>query len=160
MAPAPEKIDHAQLLRHFQSMNASNVTAAINILLTLSTATAAFGVNIIMSAKSAMVARDATILLAGMLCLFLSILSGILLILNRVNDVRMTIEGIVLMRDNPREITDPKRIKEIIEVKDKADRTNRLTTKLLKCQAWLFGMGFATMTVAVLLTHWTTLGLN
>ena len=101
MAPAPEKTDHAQLLRHFQSMNASNVTAAISILLTLSTATAAFGVNIIMSAKNPIGTRDVIILLTGVFCLLLSILSGILLILNRINDVRLTIEGIVMMRDNP-----------------------------------------------------------
>jgi hypothetical protein len=160
MAPAPEKTDHAQLLRHFQSMNASNVTAAISILLTLSTATAAFGVNIIMSAKNPIGTRDVIILLTGVFCLLLSILSGILLILNRINDVRLTIEGIVMMRDNPQLITDPKEIAQVNEFKDKADRTNRLSTRLLKCQAWLFGAGFAVTTAAVLLTHWETLGLS
>jgi hypothetical protein len=157
VGPAPEEPDYPSLLRHFQSINASNLSSTINILLTLSTGVAAFGVNIIMSAKAPLGAWDAGILVAGLFSLFLSISSGLWLLFNRIADYRITIEGVVLMRDNPGVITDSKLISDVEALKAKADRINKLTTILLRCQAVLFITGFLLLTATVLLTHLATL---
>ncbi|SPE39744.1 membrane hypothetical protein [Candidatus Sulfopaludibacter sp. SbA3] len=153
----PERIDHAALLRHFQSMNASNVSSAISLMLTLSTARAAYGVNIITSAKAPIDTTSVSLLLGGILILFVAIIFGLLVLLNRIDDVRLTIEGIVKMRDNPGSITDPKEIAEVVEFKEKADRTNKRTSTLLKCQSISFAFGFLLLTGAVITVHFKVL---
>jgi len=157
VGPAPEQPDYLSHLRHFQSINASNLSSTINILLTLSTGVAAFGVNIVMSAKTPLGAWNSGILVAGLFLLFLSIGSGLWLLFNRIADYRMTIKGVVLMRDNPGVITDSKRISDAAAFKAKADGINKRTPILLYCQAVLFITGFVLLTATVLLTHLATL---
>ena len=62
-------VDPNDRLRHFQSINASNVTNTLNMLLTLTVGVAAFAVNILISAKGPLGTSAATCLISSFVSL-------------------------------------------------------------------------------------------
>jgi hypothetical protein len=145
--------DGEQRLRHFQTINSSNVTNTINIVLTLAVGVSAFAVNILVSARGPLGTGAAVWLITSLGLLFASILTGIVAMLNRIEDFRLTIESIVLVRDNPPFVTDPKMIEVAKNLKKNADRVNATTRVLLKLQPILFGLGFIAVAISVILTN-------
>jgi hypothetical protein len=94
------EIDPQQLIRHFQGINSAIVTNTVNMLLTLSVALVAFGVNIIINAKNPLNTAARNWLVAGVILLFLSTLAAILIQYTRIEDYRRTIVGAVMIKDN------------------------------------------------------------
>ena len=98
---APLKKDYDQLVRHFQNINASNITNTLNFILTLAVGVLAFAVNLLVSAKDPLGAAAARWLIAGGSLLFASVICGIVAMFNRIEDYRCTILGVVMERNNP-----------------------------------------------------------
>lgn len=148
-----ETKDYPQLLRHFQSINASNVTNAANIILTLTVGVTAFAVNILVTARGPLGACAAGCLIASFALLFGAALTGVLALFSRIEDYRITIRAIVLERDNPGEITDQQLLLQASAIKRKADRINKATNILIYIQPSLFLLGFICLAISVLITH-------
>jgi hypothetical protein len=155
--PESTTVDHQQQIRHFQSINSANVTNTVNILLTLSVGLTAFGVNIIVNAKTPLESGARNWLVIGLLFLFSATLTAIAILYTRIEDYRRTIVGAKLMRDNPGLVTDRGVIDRVVKVKRGADRLNRATNVLLYILPACFLIGFLCMSGAVLAQHWTAL---
>lgn len=147
-----EKVDYAQLLRHFQSINAYNVTNTVNMLLTLTVGVAAFAVGILINAKGSLGTCAATCLIWGFVFLFGAALTGIAALFTRIEDYRRTIQGVVMIRDYPGEASEQV-TRQAISLKRTADRLNRVTNILLYIQPSLFILGFISLTISVLITN-------
>jgi hypothetical protein len=152
MAPVPE-IDHQAQIRHFQSINAGNVTNIVNILLTLSVGVTAFGVNILVNTTKPLDHVASIWLIASFVMLFGATLSGIIVLFTRLEDYRATIDGARMMRDNPGAVTDPKLIEKALRVKGRGDRLNRWTNLLLYVFPVFFSTGFFCLCIAVFAIH-------
>ena len=147
-----DKVDYAQLLRHYQSINASNVTNTVNVLLTLTVGVAAFAVNILINAKGPLGSSATTCLISSLALLFCAALTGIATLFTRIEDYRRTIQGVVMMRDNPGEVAG-QLARQAVALRRTADRLNRATNMLLYVQPSLFIMGFINLTISVLVTN-------
>jgi len=147
-----EKVDYAQLVRHFQSINASNVTNTVNMLLTLTVGVAAFAVNVLINAKGPLGPLATVCLISSFLLLFGAALAGIATLFTRIEDYRRTIKGVVMMKDYPGEVTE-QIAHQAISLKAGADRLNRATNILLYVQPSLFILGFVSLTISVFVTN-------
>jgi hypothetical protein len=147
-----EKVDYAQLLRHFQSLNASNVTNTVNMLLTLTVGVAAFGVNILINAKGPLGNGAVACLISSFVLLFGAALTGIAVLFTRIEDYRRTIQGVVMGMDNPGEVTE-QLVRQATSLKRTADRLNKATNILLYVQPSLFILGFLSLAISVIITN-------
>jgi hypothetical protein len=148
-----EKVDHEQRLRHFQSINASNVTNTVNVLLTLTVGVAAFAVNILINAKGPLGLNAAMWLISSFVLLFGAALTGVTILFTRIEDYRRTIQAVVMARDNPGVVADQRLQQQADSIKKSADQLNRATNVLVYVQPSLFILGFVSLTISVLITN-------
>ena len=148
---ATKQPDLEAQMRHFQSINAANVTNMVNVLLGLSVAVTAFAVNVLSTAQVLdHLARYW--LVASLILLFTATFVGIIILFTRLEDYRRTIEGTSMMQKYPGVVTDELLIKKAIALKKTADRLNRWTNVLIYLQPALFMTGFVCLAVSVFIT--------
>ena len=100
-----KETDHEQEKRHFQSINAANVTNTVSTLLTLAVGVAAFAVNILVNSQGPLDHCAGKWLVASLGLLLLSAFVGIIIFFIRIEDYKRTIEGIVMQRNHPGEVS-------------------------------------------------------
>jgi hypothetical protein len=140
-----------QLVRHFQGINAANLTNIINTILALSVAVTAFGVNMLINAQKPLNRLPSCWFIASLFFLFLADIVGISILFTRLEDYRRTIMGAALQRDNPPETEELKR--KVIKLVTQANRLNKATNILAYAQPGLFIAGFLCLGISVLFTH-------
>ena len=140
------------LLRGHLSKRVRNVTNTVNMFLTLTVGVAAFAVNILINARGPLGTCSAAYLISGFVLLIGAAMTGIAALFTRIEDYRATIEGVVMMQNNPGEVTE-QAVRQAISLKQKADRLNKATNILLYVQPSLFILGFISLTISVLITH-------
>src|SRR5580692_6474744 len=145
--------DHEQQIRHFQSINASNVTNMVNMLLTLSVGAIAFAVNILVTSTKPLERGAGIWMISSFVILFIAAFVGIAILFTRMEDYRRTIDGAKMMRDHPGLVTDETVIKTARVLKKTADRLNKATNILIYLQPGLFIIGFVCLAVSVFITH-------
>jgi hypothetical protein len=145
--------DREQQIKHFQNINAGNVTNMVNILLTLSVGVVAFAVNILVNSKGHLDCSASVWMIVSFVFLFADALVGITILFTRLEDYRRTIDAAKMMRDHPEPVTDERLIKKAIALKKTADRLNRATNILIYVQPALFLVGFGCLAVSVFITH-------
>jgi hypothetical protein len=145
--------DHEQQIRHFQAINAANVTNMVNILLTLSVGVIAFAVNILIASTQPLERAAGVWMISSFVILFMAAFVGIAILFTRMEDYRRTINGAKMMRDHPRLVTDPAVIKTARGIRKTAERLNRATNILIYVQPGLFIVGFICLAVSVFITH-------
>jgi hypothetical protein len=145
--------DYEQQIRHFQGINASNVTNMVNVFLTLAVGVIAFAVNILVTAKDPLQYWAGIWMVSSFVVLFVDTFVGITILFTRMEDYRRTIVGVGMMRDHTGLVTDPALIKKAVTLKKHANRLNKATNILLYVQPVLFIIGFVCLAVSVFLTH-------
>lgn len=145
--------DHEQQIRHFQGINAANVTNMVNILLALSVGVIAFAVNILVTSTQPLERWAGIWMIASFVILFLAAFAGIAILFTRMEDYRRTIDGAKMMRDHPGLVTDEAVIQTVRVLKKTANRLNRAANILIYVQPGLFIIGFVCLAVSVFLTH-------
>jgi uncharacterized membrane protein YdbT with pleckstrin-like domain len=148
-----EPRDYNGLIKHFQAINAANVTNTVNVLLTLSVGVIAFAVNILVNSKGPVNAYAGDWLIASFVSLFLDAFIGITILFTRLEDYRRTIQSAVISRDNPGLVNDEKLIKTARTLKKTANLLNRATNILLYVQPALFLVGFMCLAISVFITN-------
>jgi hypothetical protein len=131
MAPEQKLPDFEGLIKHFQNINAANVTNMVNILLGLTVGVTAFAVNILVNSRAPLSAGAKGWMISSFVLLFGAAGVGIAILFTRLEDYRRTIDGTKLMRDNPGVVTDEALIERAVKLKRTADRLNRATNKLI-----------------------------
>lgn len=130
-APKPEPdIDREAQIRHFQSINAANVTNMVNVFLTLAVGVIAFAVNMMVGTTKPLGWLAGHFIAAAFSILFLDTFVGIAILFTRMEDYRRTILGAVLIRDYPGLVTDEKLIKKAIGIKKGSNFLNKATNIL------------------------------
>ena len=151
-----KETDHEQEKRHFQSINAANVTNTVSTLLTLAVGVAAFAVNILVNSQGPLDHCAGKWLVASLGLLLLSAFVGIIIFFIRIEDYKRTIEGIVMQRNHPGEVS-LEVARAARSLKKTADVLNASTRILLYLQPVFFMLGFLCLAVSVLIANWAKL---
>lgn len=145
--------DYEAQIKHFQAINAANVTNIVNVLLTLSVGVIAFAVNILVNSKEPLDRRAGIWMISSFVFLFIAAFVGIAILFTRLEDYGRTIRGIVMMRDHRGPVIDEELAEQAIELNKAADRLNLATRILIYVQPAMFLAGFICLAVSVFITH-------